>query len=81
MTIDELEARLRATEDKADRAAEIAMTAVAVHRNLFVALEKGHEQMAEMLIASRQLSRLAESLAQSVLGGLPRTKTPMPVQP
>lgn len=78
MSADELEARVRAAETKADKAVEVAMTAIAVQRNLQTALEKGHEQMGEMLAASRQMARLAESMAQHALGGLPRTRTPTP---
>lgn len=83
-TVDQLEARLAAAEAKADRAAEVALAAVATHRSLQIALEKGHEQMGEMLAATRQMAALTESLARHVLGGnapLPRTKTPSPVLP
>jgi hypothetical protein len=81
-TPEEFERRLRQAEEKADKAAEVAMMAITVQRNLHSALEKSHEQMGEMLAASRAMARLTEALAQHVLGGLPslpRTSTPRPV--
>lgn len=78
-TPEEFERRLRSAEEKADKAAEVALEAISVQRSLQTALERGHDQMGEMLAASRAMVRLTESLAQHVLGRLPRTSTPRPV--
>lgn len=67
MNNEEIERRLRAAEEKADRAAEVALAAIASQKSLHEALEKSHQQMGEMLSAYKHISRLAETLATSIL--------------
>ena len=67
MSNEDLELRVKAAEEKADHAAEVAMASIASMRSLHDALERSHQQMGDMLIASKQISKLAEHLAGFVL--------------
>jgi len=67
MSTEEIERRIKSAENKADHAAEIAMAAIEAQRSLHSALESAHQQMGEMLAASKHISKLAESLARFVL--------------
>ena len=52
---------------RADRAAEIALTAVETQKHFQAALEGSHTQMGEMLAATRKMTGLVETLARAAL--------------
>jgi len=54
-------------EERAESAASIALGAVESVRHFQNALEAGHAQMGEMLVAQRKMVSIVEMLARSVM--------------